>query len=48
MAGIDQYTSSLDKLNFKDMFGGDFFLSFMELQTKSLANQGRTIFKTGV
>ncbi|HCC37915.1 MAG TPA: knotted carbamoyltransferase YgeW [Treponema sp.] len=28
MAYIKQYTSALDKLNFKDMFGGDFFLTW--------------------
>jgi len=28
MAYINQYTTALDKLNFKDMFGGDFFLTW--------------------
>ena len=28
MAYINQYTSRLDNLNFKDMFGGDFFLTW--------------------
>jgi knotted carbamoyltransferase YgeW len=37
MAYINQYTSKLDQLNFKDMFGGDFFLTWEKSYDEILA-----------
>ena len=37
MAYINQYTSRLDGLNFKDMFGGDFFLTWEKSYDEILA-----------
>ena len=37
MAYIKQYTSRLNKLNFKDMFGGDFFLTWEKTYDEILA-----------
>ena len=37
MAYIKQYTSRLDRLNFKDMFGGDFFLTWEKSYDEVLA-----------
>ena len=37
MAYINQFTSALDKLNFKDMFGGDFFLTWEKSYDEILA-----------
>ena len=37
MAYINQYTSRLDALNFKDMFGGDFFLTWEKSYDEILA-----------
>jgi len=37
MAYINQYTSALDKLNFKNMFGGDFFLTWEKSYDEILA-----------
>ena len=37
MAYINQYTSELDKLKFKDMFGGDFFLTWEKTYDEILA-----------
>jgi knotted carbamoyltransferase YgeW len=37
MAYINQYTSRLDKLNFKDMFGNDFFLTWEKSHDEILA-----------
>ncbi|MDR2134416.1 MAG: knotted carbamoyltransferase YgeW [Treponema sp.] len=37
MAYINQYTSKLDRLNFRDMFGGDFFLTWEKSRDELLA-----------
>ena len=37
MADINQFTSALDKLNFKEMFGGDFFLTWEKSYDEVLA-----------
>ena len=37
MAYINQYTSALDRLNFKNMFGGDFFLTWEKSYDEILA-----------
>jgi knotted carbamoyltransferase YgeW len=37
MAYIKQYTSALDRLNFKNMFGGDFFLTWEKTYDEILA-----------